>query len=249
MPDLVNGQYPVRNPVWHLNGSPSLTPGAVRCNFDPAPWWLFTTSQALVMGTTGQGIALAISLCAGDVINRLHLLTGSTAGATLTNGFAALYTPAGALISQSTSRENVVFASGIPAGGTAITGIAANTNTAFTLGSNAAPTPYTVTAPGVYYAMFTQTGGTMPTLAGMTLGNLLNAGNVTGLAAASRVASGSSAPFQVLAGLASGTAANYVLEAPKSQLLASTYTTTAPALLTTNGAPTALAAVPVCFTS
>lgn len=249
MPDLVNGNYPVKNPGWQLNGYPNLQTGSVRCNYDPVPWHLLATSQALVMGTTGQAIALAINLYAGDSINRLHLLTGSTAGATLTNGFAALYTPAGALISQSTSRENVVYASGIPTGGTAITGIAANTNSAFTLGSNATPTPYVVPTTGVYFAVFSQTGGTMPTLAGLTMGNLLNSGNISGLAAASRVASGSSSPFQVTQGLASGTAGNYLLEAPKAQLLASTYTATAPALLTTNGAPTGLAALPVCFTS
>lgn len=246
MSDLVGGNYPVKNPSWVAQGSPY---PVVRCNYDPVPPHLLATSEALVFGTTGQMIAVGISLLAGDIVNRVHLVTGSTAGATLTHNFGALYDTAGVLISQSTDRENVVYASGIPTGGTAITAIAANTNSAFTLGSNATPTPYTVSTPGWYTIVFCITAGTMPTLAGFTMGDLLNAGNISGLAAASRVASFSSSPFQLLAGKTSATAGNYVLEPPKSQLLASTATTTAPATLVVNGAPTGRAALPVVFTS
>lgn len=148
---LVRGHYPVTNPDWTADGSPS---GVLRANLPRRA--LVTNASAL---TTQVMLSAALHLEAGDVVTNLTFVSGATAAGTPTNWWFALYddssTPA--LIAQTADQETAAWAA----------------NTAKTLALSAA---YLVPRPGVYYAAVMVKATTVPTLAGVTLENAAAAG-------------------------------------------------------------------------
>lgn len=243
---LNNAAYPAKNVDWLLRGAPLLGPNVGvftggRANLSPTQ---LTVDNAAF--TTGQINYVALPLEVGDVVGAVACKVGATAGATLTHFFGALYSPAGALLAQSTDQELLTITSGIPAKTTGVTGLAANKVAGFVLGSQASPTPVLVTQPGVYFVAICITGTTLPSLVGTALATASSQGPGVGTAAAS-LTGNSFGPFIVKPGSAAGSAGNYFVDAPLSQLDASTATGTAPALITTNGAPSLSAKVPVVY--
>jgi hypothetical protein len=119
----------------------------------------------LAIAATGVVLSVGVPFQYGEVVRNITFVTGATAAGTPTAGFAALYTPAGALIAQTAD-----FAT---------TARAANTVYTVALTGN----PNIVTAPGLYYIAISFTATTVPTLRGVNLGNSVMAGNL-GLSAA-----------------------------------------------------------------
>ncbi|MCX4575613.1 hypothetical protein OHB41_20955 [Streptomyces sp. NBC_01571] len=99
---------------------------------------------------TGVLCSVALYLQDGDVVSNLTFISAGTAGATLTNQFAALYSGAGALLAQSTDRTSEAWA--------------ADTAKTFALA-----TAQRITKSGIYYAALSVAASTVPTLVG-TLG-------------------------------------------------------------------------------
>ncbi|WP_432164871.1 hypothetical protein [Streptomyces sp. bgisy031] len=96
---------------------------------------------------SGVMCSVALYLQDGDLISNLTFVSGATAGATLTNQFAALYSGAGALLSQSADRTSEAWA--------------ADTAKTFGLG-----TTQRITKSGIYYAGLSVAAATVPTLVG-----------------------------------------------------------------------------------
>jgi hypothetical protein len=116
-------------------------------------------SQTIALATGTLGMT-GVSLVKGMVITNIVVMTGSTAGATLTHQWAGLYT--------SPASGPVLVA--VSADGTS-TAIGANTAITFALS-----TPYTVTASGIYYiGVLVTNGATQPTFAGAVGGNVATA--------------------------------------------------------------------------
>ncbi len=134
-----------------LNGSPSAT---LVENF-PRDQIQADLVASLV---TAVMTSVAVELTAGDTVNSLTFLSGATAGGTLTNEWAALYTPAGVLLAQST---------------TVSTAWAADTAKTFTLA-----TAQAIPSTGVYYAALMVAATTVPTLMGHSLGRASAAGAI-----------------------------------------------------------------------
>lgn len=138
---LVRGHYPVTNPDWLLNGSPS---GMFRANLQRRE--LAGNLSAL---TTQVMLSTAIYLEAGDVVTNLTFVSGGTAAGTPTNWWFALYdtssTPA--LLAQTADQTSTAWAA----------------NTAMTV---ALQTVQRITVSGIYYAAVMVKATTVPTLAG-----------------------------------------------------------------------------------
>ncbi|MEU5624281.1 hypothetical protein ACIQHU_01050 [Streptomyces tendae] len=98
-------------------------------------------------GATGVMCSVALYLQDGDRISNLTFISGATAGATLTNQIAALYSGAGALLAQSTDKTSEAWA--------------ADTAKTFALAS-----PVRITKSGIYYAALAIAASTVPTLVG-----------------------------------------------------------------------------------
>lgn len=96
---------------------------------------------------TGVMCSVALFLHDGDTVTNLAFVSGGTAGASLTNQFAALYSTSGALLVQSADKTSEAWAA----------------DTAKTFAMSA---PYRVTKSGVYYAALSVTASTVPTLVG-----------------------------------------------------------------------------------
>lgn len=96
---------------------------------------------------TGVMCSVAIYLQDGDLISNLTWISAGTAGATLTNQFAALYSGAGALMAQSADGTSGAWA--------------ADTAKAFAL-----TTAQRITRSGIYYAALAVAASTVPTLVG-----------------------------------------------------------------------------------
>lgn len=96
---------------------------------------------------TGVMTSVPIYLVAGDVVTNLTFISAGTAAGTPTNYFAALYSPAGALLSQSADKTSTAWA--------------ADTAVTFALG-----TAQRITRSGLYYAALSVTATTVPTLIG-----------------------------------------------------------------------------------
>lgn len=245
MPDLEPGGYAARNPDFMYYGSP-VSPShggeqAGRANLRPTQ---LTVDNAAF--TTGQVAYVAIPLQANDIIGTIACKVGATAGATLTHFFGALYGPTGTLLAQSTDQELRTITSGVPANTTGVTALAANKVAAFVLGSQAAPTPVTITSTGIYYVAIGITGTTPPSLIGSALATSGAQGAVLGTAVGS-LTGHSFGAFTLKPNLPSGVAGNYFVDPPMSMLDASTATGTAPATITTNGAPSLSAKLPVVY--
>ena len=99
------------------------------------------------IGATGLITAMAVYLCAGDIITKISVCVGATAGATLTNQYVVLYSGATIplTLAQSTATANAAMA--------------ANTVYTGTLSAT-----YTVLTSGLYWAGVCITGTTIPTL-------------------------------------------------------------------------------------
>lgn len=247
MPDLVNGLYSVKNPEWLIKGQPfpvvAGVQGGSRSNLLASQ---LTVDNAAF--TTGQINYVGIPLLAGDVVNRVSFRVGATAGATLTQFFGALYDPTGVRLAQSTSQQLTLVTSGIPANTTGVTAMTANVSHHLILGSQTVPTPIVAAVNGIYYVAICITGTTIPSLIGTALATASTQGEVLGTVAASRT-SVSPSSLLLTPNSTAGVAGSYYFDAPVSMLDASTATTTAPALMTTNGALTKTAKVPAVWVS
>jgi hypothetical protein len=117
-------------------------------------------SQTIALATGTLGMT-AVQLVKGMVVTNINVMTGSTAGATLTHQWAALYSGPAA-----TPTVVAVSADG--------TSAAIGANTALTFALSAA---YTVPSSGVYYigVLVTNNAGTQPTFAGAVGGNVATA--------------------------------------------------------------------------
>ncbi|MFB7399782.1 hypothetical protein ACFCZR_06380 [Streptomyces rubiginosohelvolus] len=96
---------------------------------------------------TGVMCSVALYLHDGDLISNLTFVSAGTAGGTLTNQIAALYSRTGALLAQSADKTNEAWA--------------ADTAKTFALA-----TPQRITKSGVYYAALAIAASTVPTLVG-----------------------------------------------------------------------------------
>lgn len=120
----------------------------------------YVASQTIALASGTLGMA-AVTLVKGMVITNINVLTGSTAGATLTHQWAALYSgPAATPIVVAVSADGTSGA------------IGANAVLTYAL-----TTPYTVPTSGVYYVgvLVTNNAGTQPTFAGAVAGNVASA--------------------------------------------------------------------------
>jgi hypothetical protein len=112
---------------------------------------------ALASGTLGM---TAVYLTKGTVVTNVNVLTGSTAGGTLTHQWAGLY--------QGPAATPTLVA--VSADGTSAA-IGANSAITFALS-----TPYTVPTSGIWYAgILVTNGATQPTFAGANGGNVASA--------------------------------------------------------------------------
>lgn len=123
---LVSGHYAAVNDEWVLNGK-QVEPFRTSIRRDDA------TTDVAAATVTQVMTGVAVHLRVGDVVSKIGFLVGATAGGTITNQFAALYSNAAtpALLGQSTDTTSAA--------------IAANTLAEYTLAS-----PVTITAEGVY---------------------------------------------------------------------------------------------------
>ncbi|MET9138898.1 hypothetical protein [Streptomyces parvulus] len=96
---------------------------------------------------TGVMCSVALYLQDGDKISNLTFISGGTAGGTLTNQIAALYSGAGTLLAQSADKTSEAWA--------------ADTAKVFALAS-----PVRITKSGIYYAALAVAASTVPTLVG-----------------------------------------------------------------------------------
>lgn len=108
--------------------------------------------------TTQVMTSVAVYLEAGDVVTNLTFVSATTAAGTPTNWWFALYSSAAtpALLRQTADQTSTAWAA----------------NTAKTV---ALSTPYAVPATGIYYAAVMVKATTVPTLAGRTLHNAVEA--------------------------------------------------------------------------
>jgi hypothetical protein len=119
---------------------------------------------------TGVMTAVAVKLVAGDVITNVNFVTGATAGATITDSWAALYGPGATAATQLLLAQSTTTGAGALAANTVITKPLA--------------TAYTVTATGIYFVGINVTATTVPTLLGTVVAPIV----VTGERALSKLA-------------------------------------------------------------
>lgn len=137
---------------WLLDGSPS--------GFRVSNMATFDRDTDLVASlTTAVMTSVALPLQSGDVVTSLSFVSGATAGGTLTNWWFALYSPAGALLSQSADQTSTAWA-------------------ASTVKTLALGTPQMASASAVYYAAIMVKATTVPTLMGANLGVAVSAGAI-----------------------------------------------------------------------
>lgn len=117
--------------------------------------------------TTQVALAVALPLQRGDLVKKIGFMSGTTAAGTPTNYWFALYSPAGALLSQSADQTNTAWAA----------------NTALEL---ALATPQLVSTPGVYFATIMVKATTPPTLVGKSVHHA-NVAVGTGIGASPKV--------------------------------------------------------------
>lgn len=113
----------------------------------------------VAIAATGVELAAAVPLQAGETVTAITFITGGTAAATPTAGYAVLRDPTGAKLGQTADFGSTARAA----------------NTAFTVPLTA---PVTPVAPGLYLVGISFTAGTVPTLRGVSLGNAAVAGAI-----------------------------------------------------------------------
>lgn len=153
MPDLVNGNYPIKNPQWLSNGQPA---AVLR---ESLPQGRLQATGNLSALSTGVMLSVALPLQAGDVVTSLTFLSGGTAAGTPTDWWFALYDPSGNLLRQTADQLTAAWAA----------------NTPKTL---ALSTSYLASSAGVFRAAVMVTATTPPTIAGLALENAAAAGVV-----------------------------------------------------------------------
>ena len=121
-----------------------------------------TTNNAI--GATGVGHATAIALQAGDVVTSITFVTATTAAATPTAGFVALYDATVSASAPTLMAQSADFGS-----------TARAANTAYTV---SLATAQTIVTAGLYYVSISFTAGTVPTLAGMAYHNAVMSGAI-----------------------------------------------------------------------
>jgi len=115
------------------------------------------TTDLVASLVTAVMTSVAVPLIAGDTITNMSVLSGATALGTPTHAWMALYTPAGALMGQSTD---------VPA-----QALAANTVLTHTFATGTGPSgSIPITATGVYFAAIMIAATTVPTLVGKASG-------------------------------------------------------------------------------
>lgn len=134
-------KYPVVNPQHMLNGSPD---GTFRENFPR-----HMASGNLTAPSSGVLLSVALPLIAGDVVRQLTFRSATTALATGTNHWFALYSDdaTAALLAQTPDQTSAAWAA----------------NTVKTL---AFATPVRIPRTGVYWAAVAVAASTVPTLFG-----------------------------------------------------------------------------------
>lgn len=120
---------------------------------------LDATVATVAIGATGVEYCIGVPLQAGEVVSNITFVTGGTAAATPTAGYAVLRDPSGAKLVQTADFGSTARAA----------------NTAYTV---ALTSSYVVTTPGLYYVGISFTAGTVPTMNGKTVGNAVVAGNL-----------------------------------------------------------------------
>jgi len=163
MTDLVAGRHPLFNEEWLFDGSPmppyrrSISRGDVN-----------TVTGAI--GASGVGYVVAVPVQPGDVIHSISFVAGSTAGATLTHSFAAIFNGAAstsALIAQSADNTGASWAANAVRTYTLATPYVVGGTTYTPQGSAPASTQ---NGPQILGVMLSVTGTTIPTLHGMAGG-------------------------------------------------------------------------------
>ncbi|MFD6421556.1 hypothetical protein [Streptomyces sp. NPDC060198] len=101
----------------------------------------------IAAGASGVMCSVALYLQDGDLISNLTFISGGTAGATLTNQFAALYSRTGTLLAQSVDKTSEAWA--------------ADAAKTFALAA-----PQRIAKGGIYYAALAVAASTVPTLVG-----------------------------------------------------------------------------------
>lgn len=151
------------------------------------------------IGATGVAHATPVPLQAGEVVNRVTFVTATTAAATPTAGFVALYSADAvpALLAQSADFGSTARAA----------------NTAFTVPLASA---VTIEEAGLYWVSICFAAGTVPTLRGAALGNAaLAAALRPGMPVAAQTHGSSltdTAPETITSGTAVPTPAYYILD-------------------------------------
>lgn len=111
---------------------------------------------------TGVMTAVAVKLVAGDVITNVNFVTGATAGATITDSWAALYGPGATAATQLLLAQSTTTGAGALAANTAIT--------------KPLTAAYTVPTTGIYYVGISVTATTVPTLLGNVVAPIVATG-------------------------------------------------------------------------
>jgi hypothetical protein len=146
---LVKGGYPPTSTDYLFAGLlPADVSHAPRFNMP-----ITDASSDTAVLTTQVMTAVALPLCAGDVVTKLCFKSGATAAGTPTNWWFALYDTAATpnLIAQTADQLTATWAA----------------DTAKDLALSA---PFTAPAPGLYYAAVMVKATTPPSLIGVTLG-------------------------------------------------------------------------------
>ncbi len=110
--DLVAANYPLTYPVRKLlglNGQLQQSNRSIRSNLE---WTGLANPTDGALAATGVACAVPIPVENGDLLSRISILVGATAGATMTHSFAALYSGIAvpALLGQSKDGEAAAIA-------------------------------------------------------------------------------------------------------------------------------------------
>lgn len=119
----------------------------------------YLAGDNVAIAASGVVLSAGVPLQAGDVVSNVTFVTATTAAATPSAGFAALYDPDGALLAQTADFGSTARAA----------------NTAFKV---ALAESVLVEDWGLYYVAISFTAGTVPTLRGLALGNAAIAGAI-----------------------------------------------------------------------
>lgn len=140
---LGNAHIPAVYQHWLNAGSPAVYAESVPKLF---------ASADLAIAATGVELSVMVPLVAGTVVSSLTFVTGATAAATPTAGYACLRGTTGLLLAQTADFGSTARAA----------------NTAYTV---ALATAQLISATGLYRIGISFTAGTIPTLRGASLGN------------------------------------------------------------------------------